>query len=80
MSEKKDLSGRRQRLRERFLKGGESSLADYEFIEMHLYAVNARHPMVAGSTARAGEDCLFSPSYSRTPMHMGREILRFSPR
>ncbi len=37
--------GHRQRLRERFLKGGEDALADYEILEMILFAVNARKDM-----------------------------------
>lgn len=35
-------SGHRQRLRERFLKGGAQALADYELLEMILYAASPR--------------------------------------
>lgn len=45
MSEENTLNGHRQRLRERFLKGGEHALAPYELIEMHLYGINARRDM-----------------------------------
>lgn len=38
-------AGHRQRLRERFLKGGENALADYEILEMLLFSVNARKDM-----------------------------------
>ena len=37
--------GHRQRLRERFLQGGESALADYECLEMLLFSVNPRKDM-----------------------------------
>jgi DNA repair protein RadC len=37
--------GHRQRLRERFLQGGENALAPYEIIEMLLFAVNSRKDM-----------------------------------
>lgn len=37
--------GHRQRLRERFLQGGENALAPYEIIEMLLFAVNPRKDM-----------------------------------
>lgn len=37
--------GHRQRLRERFLKGGEDALAAYEIIEMFLFSVNPRKDM-----------------------------------
>jgi len=42
MNEKSDYIGHRQRLRERFLKGGGNSLADYELLEMILYAASSR--------------------------------------
>ena len=45
MSTEDTLIGHRKRLRERFLKGGECALAPYEFIEMHLFGVNARCDM-----------------------------------
>ncbi|MGI4850577.1 MAG: RadC family protein [Janthinobacterium lividum] len=45
MSEENTSIGHRGRLRERFLKGGEDALAPYEFIEMHLYGINARRDM-----------------------------------
>lgn len=37
-----DLSGHRKRLRERFLKGGEKSIPDYELIELLLFSVMPR--------------------------------------
>lgn len=37
-----DTSGHRARLRERFLKGGASALADYELLEMILFAAKPR--------------------------------------
>lgn len=37
-----DHSGHRARLRERFLKGGSAALADYELLEMLLYAASPR--------------------------------------
>jgi DNA repair protein RadC len=37
MGEDADQSGHRQRLRERFLKGGDNALADYELLELILY-------------------------------------------
>jgi DNA repair protein RadC len=40
--EKPDNSGHRQRLRERFLKGGPQAVADYELLEMVLYAAIPR--------------------------------------
>lgn len=40
--EKPDNSGHRQRLRERFLAGGASAVADYELLEMVLYAALPR--------------------------------------
>ena len=35
--EASDQAGHRQRLRERFLKGGDGALADYELLELILY-------------------------------------------
>ncbi len=44
--EKADLHNRhRKRLRARFLGGGEGALADYELLELILFAANARHDM-----------------------------------
>jgi DNA repair protein RadC len=44
--EKADLhNGHRKRLRARFLGGGEGALADYELLELILFAANARHDM-----------------------------------
>jgi DNA repair protein RadC len=40
--EKPDHTGHRQRLRERFLKGGAQAVADYELLEMVLYASSPR--------------------------------------
>lgn len=40
--EKPDHIGHRGRLRQRFLKGGETALADYELLEMLLYAASPR--------------------------------------
>ena len=39
---KNDHLGHRQRLRERFLKGGANAVADYELLEMALYAASPR--------------------------------------
>ncbi len=41
-NDKPDYLGHRQRLRERFLKGGTSAVADYELLEMVLYAASPR--------------------------------------
>ena len=38
-----DNSGHRRRLRERFLKGGAQAVADYELLEMILYAASLAH-------------------------------------
>ena len=38
----KDLMGHRQRLRERFLKGGDKSIPDYELVELILFGVMPR--------------------------------------
>ncbi len=40
--EANDLLGHRSRLRERFLKGGEIAIADYELLEMVLFAAKPR--------------------------------------
>jgi DNA repair protein RadC len=40
--EKPDNSGHRSRLRDRFLKGGPQAVADYELLEMVLYAASPR--------------------------------------
>jgi DNA repair protein RadC len=40
--EKSQNAGHRSRLRERFLKGGAQAVADYELLEMILYAANPR--------------------------------------
>ena len=37
MGEDADQAGHRQRLRERFLKGGDDALADYELLELVLF-------------------------------------------
>jgi DNA repair protein RadC len=43
--EKPDYLGHRKRLRERFLKGGETALADYEFLELLLCQAQPRGDM-----------------------------------
>lgn len=40
-----NVSGHRQRLRERFLRGGESALNDYELLELLLFGANPRADM-----------------------------------
>ena len=58
MSEATERAGHRQRLRERFLRGGDGALADYELLELVLYQAIARRdtkPIAKALIARFGD-------------------------
>ena len=53
-----DLSGHRDRLRERFVSGGSDALPDYELLELVLFAAIPRRdvkPLAKGLLSRFGE-------------------------
>lgn len=67
-----DHTGRRQRLRQRFLKSGAGALADYELLEMILYAASPRidtKPLAKRLLAHFGD---FSRLVHATPLELAR--------
>jgi len=65
-----DLAGHRQRLRQRFLRGGADALADYELLELALYAALPRRdtkPLAKQLIARFGS---FAKTIAAPPVEL----------
>ena len=58
---KSSHAGHRQRLRERFLKGGASALADYELLELVLYLAHPRANSARAIASRGPSRFLTNP-------------------